>query len=45
MYVQCTYFDDLVCHFQQYFRYIMAVNFIGGGNRNTRENHLLVVSH
>ena len=25
--------------FQQYFRYIVAVSFIGGGNRKTRENH------
>ena len=23
-------------HFQQYFSYIVVVNFIGGGNRNTR---------
>jgi hypothetical protein len=23
-------------HFQQYFSYIVAVSFIGGGNRNTR---------
>jgi hypothetical protein len=25
-------------HFQQYFSYIVAVNFIGGGNWNTRRN-------
>jgi hypothetical protein len=25
-------------HFQQYFSYIVAVNFIGGGNRSTGEN-------
>jgi hypothetical protein len=24
------------CHFQQYFSYIVAVSFIGGGNRSTR---------
>ena len=24
-------------HFQQYFSYIVAVNFIGGGNRNTQK--------
>jgi hypothetical protein len=24
-------------HFQQYFSYIMAVRFIGGGNRSNRE--------
>jgi hypothetical protein len=23
------------CHFQQYFSYIVAVSFIGGGNRST----------
>ena len=32
-------------HFQQYFSYIMAISFIGGGNRSTRENHLPVASH
>jgi hypothetical protein len=25
-------------HFQQYFSYIVAVSFIGGGNRSTRRN-------
>jgi hypothetical protein len=25
-----------LCHFQQYFSYIVAVNFIGGGNQRTR---------
>ena len=28
------------CHFQQYFSYIMAVNFIGGGNWSTRRKPL-----
>ena len=39
----CSYYflcNSLVCsvlrHFQQYFSYIMAVSFIGGGNRRTR---------
>ena len=26
----------VVSNFQQYFRYIVAISFIGGGNRNTR---------
>jgi hypothetical protein len=26
-------------NFQQYFSYIMALSFIGEGNRNTGENH------
>ena len=26
-------------HFQQYFSYIVAVSFIGGGNRSTRRKH------
>ena len=25
----------VLCHFQQYFSYIVAVSFIGGGNRST----------
>ena len=29
-------FDGALRHFQQYFRYIVAVSFIGGGNRSTR---------
>jgi len=29
-------FDGVLCHFQQYFSYIVAVSFIGGGNRRTR---------
>ena len=32
-------------HFQQYFSYIVAVIFIGGGNRSTGENHLPATSH
>jgi hypothetical protein len=26
---------DVTCHLQRYFSYIVAVNFIGGGNRST----------
>jgi len=26
---------DIYRHFQQYFNYIVAINFIGGGNWNT----------
>ena len=29
------------CHFQQCFSYIMAVSFIGGGNRRTRRKSLI----
>ena len=32
------------CHFQQYFRYIVAVTFIGGGNRCTRRKPLQILS-
>ena len=32
-------------HIQQYFSYIVAVSFIGGGNRSTAENHRPVASH
>ena len=32
--------DRVERHFQQYFSYIMAVSFIGGGNRNTRRKQL-----
>ena len=32
-------------HIQQYFSYIVAVSFIGGGNRSTAENHRPVTSH
>jgi len=30
-------FSAVICsrHFQQYFRYIVAISFIGGGNRRT----------
>jgi hypothetical protein len=31
---------DVLCYFQQYFSYIMAVSFIGGGNRSARRNRL-----
>jgi len=31
-------------HFQQYFSYILAVSFIGGGNGVALENHRLVAS-
>ena len=33
------FYIDVLRHFQQYFSYFAAVSFIGGGNRNTRENH------
>ena len=33
------------CSFQQYFSYIVAASFIGGGNRSTWENHWHVPSH
>ena len=29
-------FDGVKRHFQQYFSYIVAVSFIGGGNQRTR---------
>ena len=32
-------------HFQQYFGYIVAVSFIGGGNLVPGENHRPAVSH
>ena len=32
-------------HFQQYFSYIVAVSFIGGGNRSTPKNHRPVARH
>jgi len=31
---RCTWYN--ICHFQQYFSYIVAVCFIGGGNWSTR---------
>ena len=31
---------DVLCHFQQYFSYILTVSFIDGGNRSTRRNPL-----
>ena len=33
-------FDGVEGHFQQYFSYIVAVSFIGGGNRRTRRKPL-----
>ena len=41
----CCLFDGVECHFQQYFSYIVAVSFTGGGNRRTRRNHRPVASH
>jgi hypothetical protein len=35
-------FDGVLCHFQQYFSYIVAVSFIGGG---LGENQRPVTSH
>ena len=32
--------DGVYSHFQQYFTYIVAVSFIGGGNRSTRRKPL-----
>jgi uncharacterized protein (DUF2235 family) len=32
------------CHFQQYFRYIVAVTFIGGGNRCTQRKPPQILS-
>jgi hypothetical protein len=28
--------NGIQCHFQQYFSYIVAISFIGGGNQNTQ---------
>jgi len=33
-------FDGVYRHFQQYFSYMVAVRFIGGGNRRTRRKPL-----
>ena len=33
------------CHFQQYFSYIVAVSFIGGGNQSNREKTRRTLSH
>jgi hypothetical protein len=38
-------FDGVKHHFQQYFSYIVAVSFIGGGNGGPGENHRPVASH
>jgi hypothetical protein len=32
-------------HFQQHFSYFVEVSFIGGGNRNTGENHRPAANH
>jgi hypothetical protein len=34
-----SYSYGVVRHFQHYFSYIVAVSFIGGRNRSTREKH------
>ena len=39
------WFDGLQHHFQQYFSYIMAVNFIGGGNHRPFASHWQTLSH
>ena len=31
-----VWFYGVYCHFQQYFSYIVAISFIGGGNRSIR---------
>ena len=36
--LRTTVFDGVKRHFQQYFSYIVAVSFIGGGNQRTGEN-------
>jgi len=33
------------CHFHQYLGYIVAVSFMGGGNRRARESHWPAASH
>jgi hypothetical protein len=38
-------FDGVQRHFQQYFSYIVAVRFIGGGNRRTQRKQPRVASH
>ena len=38
-------FDGVKPHFQQYFWYIVAVSFIGGGNRSTRRRPRPASSH
>ena len=35
----------VLCHFQQYFSYIMAVSFIGGGNQGTQRKTPTCPSH
>jgi hypothetical protein len=42
--LRTTVFDGVKRHFQQYFSYIVAVSFIGGGNQRTGENRRPVAS-
>ena len=37
--------DCVLCHFQQYFSYIVAVTKIGGGNRSTKRKPQHDLSH
>ena len=44
----CILGDGVQRHFQQYFSHILAISFIGGGNRRKRrpaESHWLILSH
>jgi hypothetical protein len=41
----CGLVYGVLRHFQQYFSYIVAVSFIGGGNGVHGENHPPVASH
>jgi hypothetical protein len=36
-YLVYGYVYGVKCHFQQYFRYIVTISFIGGGNWSTRK--------
>jgi hypothetical protein len=38
-------FSGVMSHFQQYFSYIMAVSFIGGGSHQLAASHYQAVSH
>jgi hypothetical protein len=40
-----TLYDKVLCHFQQYFSYIVTVSFIGAGNRSTRRKPRPAASH
>ena len=44
---ECNYrfVYDIKRLFQQYFSYIVAVSFIGGGNQSTQRKSLTVTSH